>query len=304
MICITRRALRTKEKTMQTYVRDHGIVSIIVLLFLFCLAAAAPSTAGAAALPVDAYLEVEDNSIIGGAHAVGGSWAIARNNGGLSVGPANAHALRGPVVVNGVEYSGASTQALILNDDAHGDYITFTATANHPIISFGGFLNIGVVRNYALNDVFYIDNTSGYPWIVAPQIIADNTCAPCVQIEAAVGYSTVHGSSKVPVIPGKTYWFSSKVDATAGKVYLSLFDPDNNYAEVYNQSISTDAWSSSSRLVLRMGRQDAHTGNSPQGTKSYMDNIIIDWTNHAYPLIPNAGTAASKPLPPSNLRVF
>ena len=297
---------------MQVTSMDHRIVStlrVMVVLFLMCLVAAAPSIAGAAALPVDSYLEVEGGSIIGGAHAVGGSWAIARNNGGLSVGATNAHALRGPVVVNGVEYSGASTQALILNDDAHGDYITFTATANHPIISFGGFINIGVNKNYALNDVFYIDNTSGYPWIVSPQIIADNTCSTCVQIESAVGNSTVHGSSKKPVTPGKTYWFSSKVDATAGKVYLSLFDPDNDYAEVYNQSIASDNWSSSSKLVLRMGRQDAHTGNSTQGTKSYLDNIIIDWTNHAYPLIPGAGTitppppAPVKPAPPTNLQV-
>ena len=287
--------------------RSISAKSFLVWLFLFCLVAAAPATVSAAALPVDAYLEIEGGSIIGGAHAVGGSWAIARNNGGLSVGPTNATSLRGPVSVNGVEYSGASTQALILNDDAHGDYITFTATANHPIISFGGFINIGVVKNYALNDVFYIDNTSGYPWIVAPQIIADDTCSTCVQIESAVGNSTVHGSSKKPVTPRKTYWFSSKVDATAGKVYLSLFDPDNNYAEVYNQSITSDNWSSGSKLVLRMGRQDAHTGNSTQGTKSYMDNIIIDWTNHVYPLIPDAGGTqppAVKPLPPSNLQVL
>jgi len=295
---------------MRTETIDRRIVSVIrilVLLFLFCHITAAPSAVSAAATPVDAYLEIEGDSIIGGAHAVGGSWAIAKNNGGLSVGATNAHALRGPVVVNGVEYSGASTQALILNDDAHGDYITFTATANHPIISFGGFINIGVVKNYALNDVFYIDNTSGYPWIVAPQIIADNTCAPCVQIESAVGDSTVHGSSKVPVTPRKTYWFSSKVDATAGRVSLSLFDPDNNYAEVYNQSIASDKWSSGSKLVLRMGRQDGHTGNSTQGTKSYMDNIIIDWTNHVYPLIPDAGGTTPppvKPAPPENLQVL
>jgi hypothetical protein len=297
---------------MRTETIDHGIVSAIrvfILLLLFCHIAAAPSTVSAAATPVDAYLEIEGGSIIGGAHAVGGSWAIARNNGGLSVGPTNAHALRGPVVVNGVESSGASTQALILNDDAHGDYITFSATANHPIISFGGFINIGVVKSYALNDAFYIDNTSGYPWIVAPQIIADSSCSTCVQIESAIGYSTVHGSSKKPVTPGKTYWFSSKVDATAGRVYLSLFDPDNDYAEVYNQSIASDNWSSSSKLVLRMGRQDAHTANNQQGTKSYMDNIIIDWTNHVYPLIPGAGGTTPppppvKPAPPENLQVL
>jgi hypothetical protein len=47
----------------------------------------------------------------------------------------NAHALRGPVSVSGVEYSDASTQALELNDDAHGEDIQFSATANYPVIS-------------------------------------------------------------------------------------------------------------------------------------------------------------------------
>jgi hypothetical protein len=257
------------------------------------------STVSAAALPADAYLEIEGGSIIGGAHVVtsGGTWKIASNAGGLSVGPTNAHALRGPVSVNGVEYSGISTEALILNDDAHGDYIEFDASANHPVISFGGFLNVGAYKNYALLDVFYIDNTSGVPWLVAPQIIADSpTCAPCVQLEGAINSSTTHGTPptwKLPITRGKTYWFSSMIDSPNRKLYLSMFDPDNYYALVGEWSITTDGQPSSSKLILRMGRQDGHTDNTHQGTTSYMDNIIIDWTNHVYPLIPNADTGGS-----------
>jgi hypothetical protein len=240
---------------------------------------------------VDAYLEIEGGSIIGGAHVVpgGGSWSIG-SQGTMTVGTANAHALRGPVSVNGVEYSGASTQALVLSDDAHGEEIDFEATANHPVISFGGFINIGAHTDYALLDDFYIDNTSGYPWIVSPQIIADSAaCAPCVQIEGAISNGTTHGSPvwKLPVTAGKTYWFSSMIDSPNRRIYLSIFDPDNDYALVGEHSIDTDGQPSSSKLVLRMGRQDAHTGNTPQGTTSHMDNIIIDWTNHVYPLIPN-----------------
>ncbi len=210
----------------------------------------------------------------------------------MTVVSTNAHALRGPVSVNGVEYSGASTQALELNDDAHGQYISFSATANHPVISFGGFINIGAHTDYALLDIFYIDDTQGYPWVVSPQIIADSaTCAPCIQLEGAVSNSTTHGSPvwKLPITAGKTYWFSSMIDSPNRRVYLSIFDPDNDYALVGENSITTDGQPSSSKLVLRMGRQDSHTGNTYQGTKSYMDNILIDWTNHAYPLIPAAG---------------
>jgi len=292
---------------MRADVMNYRIVSaklVLVWLFLFCHVAAAPTIVSAAATPVDAYLAVEGNSVIGGAYAVGGSWKTVNISQGIQVVTTNAHALRGPVSVNGIEYSGASTQALELNDDAHGEYIQFSATANHPIISFGGFLNIGARTNYALLDMFYIDNTSGYPWLVAPQIIADSaSCAPCIQLEGAVGYSTVHGNSKFPIQAGKTYWFSSKIDSTAGRLYLGIYDPDNNYAVVNENSITVDTAATSSKLVLRMGRQDAHTGNSTQGSKSYMDNIIIDWTNHVYPLIPNAGTAAVKPRPPALLQV-
>jgi hypothetical protein len=94
------------------------------------------------------------------------------------------------------------------------------------------------------------------------------------------------------------------IDSPNRRLYLSIFDPDNDYALVGESSITTDGQPSSSRLVLRMGRQDGHP-NTTQGTRSYMDNIIIDWTNHTYPLIPGAGTvpAGKKPLPPSNLQV-
>jgi hypothetical protein len=284
--------------------RTVSATRIVILLLVLFLACAAPAMVYGAALPVDAYLAVENDSVIGGAYAVGGSWKTVNISQGIVVTTKNAHAMRGPVSVNGVEYSGASTQALELDDDAHGQYIQFSASANHPIISFGGFLNVGARTNYALLDAFYIDNTSGYPWLVAPQIIADGgNCTPCIQEEGAVGYSTVHGNTKFPIQAGKTYWFSSKIDWTTGILYLGLYDPDNDYAVVKETTLSVDKAASSSKLVLRMGRQDAHTGNNKQGTKSYMDNIIIDWTNHAYPLIPGPGSPIVKPMPPKNLQV-
>jgi len=46
--------------------RSISAKSFLVWLFLFCLVAAAPATVSAAALPVDAYLEIEGGSIIGG----------------------------------------------------------------------------------------------------------------------------------------------------------------------------------------------------------------------------------------------
>ena len=295
---------------MRADVVGHRTVSaqrVIVGSLLTGLVAAAPAPVSGGGLPGDAYLEVEGGSIIGGAHVVtgGGAWKITRNAGGLSLGPTNAHALRGPVSVNGVEYSGSSTQALILDDDAHGDYIEFDAAANHPIISFGGFLNIGAHTNYASLDAFYTDNTYGTPWIVAPQIMVDGANPDtAVQMEGTVGGRTVVGG-RIPLTHGKTYWFSSKLDSTARTVYLGIYDPDNNYAVVGETTLTTDNPGAGWKLKLYVGRQDAHTGNTHQGTLSYMDNIIIDWTNHVYPLIPSAGAVVPptpKPKPPVNLR--
>jgi len=269
---------------------------------LFCLVALAPAAVSAAPLPVDAYISFE-GSPTGGAHLTGGT--LDTRNSSPTVSSTGARALRGPVSVNGVVYDGASTQALTVDNGHTFEEVDFKASAKHDVISFAGFITIGgTVSGYAMIDWFYIDNTSGNSWIVAPQFITECSGGYCIQLEGSVSYGTVHGPSPkwmLPIQRNKTYWFSSKIDTPARRVYTSIFDPDNNYALIAQQEIETDGLGGT--LILRMGRADNHGGGS--GSFTYVDNIIIDWTNHVYPLLPDSGTVVPptpKPKPPENLR--
>ena len=296
---------------MRADIIDHGILSsmrVLVWLFMFCLIPAALSTANAAALPVDVYLEIE-GGVIGGAHVVpnGGTWTTG-SLGSMTVGSTGAYSLRGPVSVDRVTYSGASTQALSMSDDEFMKVIYFNAKDYHAVFTYGGFINVGANRNYALLDAFYVID---YPFIVSPQVIVDDKCLnlvkntiydACINAEAMSG-GTLH-SAYIPIKTGKTYWFATKVDLNAGKVYLRMYDPDNNYALLSPGEVTVSTSAAGQKINLKMGRADAHTGNTNQGTKSYMDNIIIDWTNQLWPLIPSAGATVVKPMPPSNLQVY
>jgi hypothetical protein len=89
-----------------------------------------------------------------------------------------------------------------------------------------------------------------------------------------------------------------------------MYDPDNNYALLAPGEVTVASSAQGQKIGLKMGRADSHTGNTTQGTKSYIDGVIIDWTNAAYPLIPAAGgvtppppPAPLKPAPPTNLQV-
>jgi hypothetical protein len=267
------------------------LLSGIVLLVLLSTLVSATT-----ALPVDAYISFE-GSPTGGAYIVSGGGSLS-TQGSPTVSSIGTHALRGPVSVNGVVYNGASSQALTINNDHTYEDIVFNAAATHDVFSFAGFITTGATTTYAMIDMFYIDNTAGNSWLCAPQLMDEGSCHHCVELEGSlksVGGSTTHGDSslpkwELPIQAGKTYWFSTKVDTPGRRLYLSIFDPDNNYTLVGQHDIETDGLAG--KLLLRMGRADNHP-NDPQGSYSYVDNIIIDWTNHVYPLIPGSTISPS-----------
>ncbi|MBI5508475.1 MAG: hypothetical protein HY903_06965 [Deltaproteobacteria bacterium] len=273
---------------------------------LLCLVALAPAASRAAPLAVDAYLSFE-GSPTGGAYYSGGTFAIRTGSECTdpTVSATGAHALRGPVSVAGVVYDGASTQSLTVNNGRKFEEVDFRASAKHDVIVFAGFITLGgTVSGYAMIDWFYIDNTQGNSWIVAPQFTSDCSGGYCVQLEGSISYGTVHGPSPkwmLPIGGNKTYWFSSKIDTPGRRVSTKIFDPDNNYAPVGEHAIETDGLGGN--LILRIGRADNHGGGA--GSFTYVDNIIIDWTDPPDTLLPDpGGPVLKKPGAPTNLKAF
>jgi hypothetical protein len=236
----------------------------------------------------------------------GGSWRVAKLN---TASPAiysstnYARALRGPVSVGGVVYSGASTNSMALVDNMFDQYIEFDASAYHSIVTFGGFYTAGIGQvPYCSQDNFV--GLNGNSYASTPQIMNDNghvvsgtgtsadgqRCNPCLQLEGHLdGVGTVYNTTCfTPLVKGKTYWFTTKMDFIQGKLFMRVYDPDNNYALVPpgECSIAAVDKQTAQNINVQLGRQDTHYGNSPQTSISYEDQFLIDWTNHAWPLLP------------------
>ena len=112
--------------------------------------------------------------------------------------------------------------------------------------------------------------------------------------DGASAYVRAHGASSLGVGFGpyisltaaKTYWVNVHYDGLAGWSRVGVFDPDNSFSLVGTSD--TPAWAGDTIAThIDMGRADPHGDWTPETKQSWFDNIVVDYTNGAYPLIPN-----------------
>jgi hypothetical protein len=78
-------------------------------------------------------------------------------------------------------------------------------------------------------------------------------------------------------------------DGDAGTVSGAVFDPADGFAQVGTTMVAQSTVEARVYGSIRFGRTAAH-GNHPDATtQSYFDNIIVDFTNGAFPLLPSPG---------------
>ncbi len=107
------------------------------------------------------------------------------------------------------------------------------------------------------------------------------------------GWVTTVSPTEIQIESGKTYWVNLHYDGIAGKVKVAVFDPDNDYKQVGKTATAQSITSSSARSSVNFGRCSPH-GNWPDNeTYTYLDHIIIDFTNASFPLIPGISTDVS-----------
>jgi hypothetical protein len=113
------------------------------------------------------------------------------------------------------------------------------------------------------------------------------------------GWSTTFSPQKVPIVRGKTYWVNLHLDGINGKCYVAVFDPDDGFNQVGVTCIAeSTAGNQISTNYFHFGRCSSH-GDSPNNdTNGYVSHILIDYTNAAFPLLPD-GT--SDDTPPANI---
>jgi hypothetical protein len=90
----------------------------------------------------------------------------------------------------------------------------------------------------------------------------------------------------VAITPGKTYWVNLKYDGPAGKTLVAVFDPAKAFAQV-GKTVAADSVPNASQWYqMGFGRADGH-GDMPNATtQSCLGDILIDYTEAAFPLLP------------------
>ena len=124
---------------------------------------------------------------------------------------------------------------------------------------------------------------------------------PIFRLHTAPQSNTTYGFQTVPVTVGKVYWVNMQFDGTAGVVNGAVFDPDNGFAQVGS---TMQAESAGAEVVtgIAFGQTSAHGNHSNATSQSYFDNILIDYTNAAFPLLPSGYNDSTAPSAPPVVR--
>ena len=110
--------------------------------------------------------------------------------------------------------------------------------------------------------------------------------------------TTVFGP-EVNIVTGKSYWINLNFSSAALTTIVAVYDPANSFALVGSSVVNSRA---DSVIILRMGRNDNHANVAAETTQSWFGNVLIDYTNAAFPLIPSAGTDTTPPSAAGSVR--
>jgi len=284
----------------------------VIFLFLALIPAAAH------ALTVDYFQDCESGS--GGdlltpaimnvsSHGTVASWTAIGTHTWVSTNKVKQ--LPGTVTVGGRTYTDTGTRTWASDDKWEGNMVRVDLTAAAANVTLGCYLTPGptvyVYNNFDTISIGAISPKFGYSRGGVMQIISPTPGGPFLRTHSSDydGATTVSASS-IAVVAGKTYWINLSYRGATNELITAAFDPDNNFAQVGN-TVSCASFLTTGIVNLRyavFGRTDGHGNNPRCGTQTIFDNIMIDYTNGAFPLLPDisTGTDTTPPSAPGTVR--
>ncbi|OGS23643.1 MAG: hypothetical protein A2297_03050 [Elusimicrobia bacterium RIFOXYB2_FULL_48_7] len=219
--------------------------------------------------------------------------------------------LPGTVTVGGRTYTDTGTRTWASDDKWEGNMVRVDLTAAAANVTLGCYLTPGptvyVYNNFDTISIGAISPKFGYSRGGVMQIISPTPGGPFLRTHSSDydGATTVSASS-IAVVAGKTYWINLSYRGATNELITAAFDPDNNFAQVGN-TVSCASFLTTGIVNLRyavFGRTDGHGNNPRCGTQTIFDNIMIDYTNGAFPLLPDisTGTDTTPPGAPGIVR--
>ena len=247
-----------------------------------------------AATPVDLFQDMEsgrDGNLLtpaimnASSHGGGSKWTI---NGRMWVSARNATKLPGPVTVDGVTYLGAGgTRSWMFNDNNQLNYVKCTLPGHYAKITVACYYATGVTIPWVQFDSITFIECTERTWGVL-QVETEDKGGPYLRCHSASsGSKTTYSPTHVKVAVGKPYWVNLHFDGEAGTVSGAVFDPANRFAQVGSTMVAQSTVGAKVYGSIRFGQTSAH-GNHPDAkSQSYFGNIIVDYANAAFPLVPS-----------------
>jgi hypothetical protein len=262
------------------------------------------SVAGAAAFaatPVDIYQDMQSGAngdvltpaLMNASHHGGGKWSS--DKGELWVSTAKLRDLPGPVSVGRTTYAAKGAgRCWMVHDDKSLNAVTCTLPGPCRKITLACYYTPGVTISFGNQfDTIVMSGNHGYAVL---QTRNDDGKGPYFRAHSCTtGWKTTFSPGQIRVLSGKTYWVNLHFDAEQGETSAAAFDPDNNFAQVGEVVVANSWLDSTGMRWIGFGRTDNHGPNPTAKTQSYFQQILIDYTRGAFPLIP--GREAPKKSP-------
>jgi hypothetical protein len=246
-----------------------------------------------AAPPIDIFQDMEsghDGDLLtpaimnASSHGGGSTWTI---QGRMWVSTRNSTSLPGPVNVDGVTYPGTGgSRSWMFNDNNQLNFCKCSLPGRYSKITVACYYATGVTIPWVQFDsINFIEVTQRSFGVL--QVETEDRGGPYLRCHSAsAGGKTTYSPQHIKVAVGKPYWVNLHFDGDAGTVSGAVFDPANDFAQVGPTMVSQSTVGAQVYGSIRFGQTSAH-GNHPDATsQSYFDNVIVDFTNAAFPLLP------------------
>ena len=122
---------------------------------------------------------------------------------------------------------------------------------------------------------------------------------PQLRSHSKNGSGTTTFGPAIDIVTGKSYWVNLKYDGVAGTASTAVFDPANAFAQVGSTSVAVSA-AGRQRCGISIWAEPIIMEIKPaKTTQSWFGQILIDYTNAAFPLFPCGTTTQRRPAPPT-----
>lgn len=287
------------EWTQGDVAGDAGITFILALKLVATAAFTSPSQP-----TVDVLVDGETGTdggvltatnLTDATHGSGGSWATnggTPNNTFVEADGEMALSSARSVKVGSTTYADASATRGYQYDHTQGTELptwNFTFSESHAIVSMGFWFKtthaLEALDSFSSMALFADGSGAFTVWNFVAQFAGQHV-------------ARLECNSNVPSAPhfdnATAYWLTLIMDTTAGVGRLSMWKPSGDgwvqFGFTVSAALATGSPVNRLEVFCTGGAHEAHTGNS------YYDDLVLDWTTHAFPLLPGLYLAPSAAL--------